>query len=410
MSGVTQSYLADAKTLSDGDLTRFVSGANPPMDASVLAHPPGYPILIAAVYGIFGENDDTFRLVQILLNSLGPILVLIIALRLFEIRPAVIAAFLVAISPQFAYYSSIILPDELSAVMILAALYFFVKAVQDQQWRSAIFCGVFMGLSCWLRSNALLLPVFFSGTAFIFLPKQLRLKFAAVLLASFIIIISPITIRNYIVFRSFIPLSLGTGTTFVEGLGDYDANGRFGMPSSDEGVMELDARRSERSDYYGNLYNPDGIEREKDRIKIGLSVVSANPSWFLTSVLHRGTATFRMERVPVIAPQQDAKEPVNPILYYMNLPLKLFQKLFITAVFIPLFLFGTILLLRTKEQRVKLAILAVVPIYYASVQSLLHTEYRYLLPASHVLIILAAAGVSALVASVQRLNFQRSNR
>ncbi len=363
MSGVTQPYQADAKTLLAGDLTKFISGADPPVDASILAHPPGYPILIAAVYGIFGYDDDTFRIVQFLLNSLAAIVALFIALRLFDIRTAVIAAFLMAMSPQIAYYSSIILPDELSAVLILAGLYFFVRTVQDKNFWSAVFCGVCLGLSCWLRSNALLLPLFFAGTAFIVLPKNFRLKFAAVLLASFLLVLSPITIRNCVVFRAFIPVSLGIGTTFVEGLGDYDSVKRLGMPSTDEGVMEMDARNAGRPDYYGNLYNPDGIERERERIKIGLSLVAANPGWYLASVLHRGMMTFRMERVPVIAPQQAPNILENPIPYYINLPLKLFQKLFITAIFVPLFLFAVVIMLRTKEPRVKLALLAVVPIY-----------------------------------------------
>jgi 4-amino-4-deoxy-L-arabinose transferase-like glycosyltransferase len=409
MSGVALPYQTDAKALLAGDFARFISGENPPVDASILAHPPGYPIVIAAVYSIFGENTNTFRFLQILLNSLAPILVFLIGFRLFEIRTAVIATFLVMLSPQFSYYSAIVLPDELSAVLILAALYFFVAAFRDKRLRSAMLCGASIGLSCSLRSNALLLPLFFVGVAFVVLPKQFRLKFAAAIFLSFVIVVSPITIRNCVVFHDFIPLSLGVGTTFVEGLGDYDSDAQLGMPSTDEGVMELDARMAERLDYYGNLYNPDGIEREGNRMKLGLSVVRANPRWFLTSVLHRGTMTFRMERVPVIAPQQTAASDINPFFYYLDLPLKLFQKAFITAVFIPLFFFGAIRLLGIREQRIQFAILAPVPLYYAIVQSLLHTEYRYLLPASHVLIFFAALSISAASGKVQQIIFQRSN-
>lgn len=404
---VTGMYRDDAKTLLSGEIHTFLAGPNPPSDATILGHPPGYPLFIAGVYCVFGEKVSLW-VIQIVISSFASILAFFIALRLFDFRIALIAGTLIALSPQFAYYSGIILPDELSVLPILAAVYFLVKAVQDKQLTSAIFCGVSIGLSCWLRSNALILPIFFAVVSLILVPKRFRTRFALILVASFVLTISPITIRNYLVFQSFIPLSLGMGTTFIEGLGDYDSDGRLGLPTLDEGVMEMDVRNANRPDYYGNLYNPDGVERERERIKIGLATVRDNPFWFVTSVVKRGTMVFRMERVPVIAPERDEKATTEPALYYLNIPLKYIQKLFITIVFLPLFLFGTILLLRKKEHHIKLLILAIVPIYYMCVQSLLHTEYRYLLPASHFLLIISSVALSFLIDRVSDLRLRRS--
>ena len=135
----------------------------------------------------------------------------------------------------------------------------------------------------------------------------------------------------------------------------------------------------------------------------------ANPWWYFKAVLHRGITTFRMERVPDIAPERDEKETTDPILYYLNVPLKLFQKVFITAVFLPLFVFGTNLLLRQKGDRIKLAILAVVPLYFMSVQSLIHTEYRYVLATPHILMIIAAVSLSFLIGKISGMRSQRSD-
>lgn len=409
MSGVTQPYQSDARTLMSGAISKFVAGEDPPVDASILAHPPGYPILLAGLYTLFGERDDIFRLVQLLLSSFASILVFMFTRRVFETRSAIIAGIMTALSPQFAYYSAIILPDELSAVFVLAGLYFLITAFQDRRLGNAILCGISLGISCWLRSNALLLPIFFAIAVTAIFPRDHRIKVAALLLAAFIVTVAPVTLRNYVVFHSFIPLSLGTGTTFVEGLGDHDAYGRHGVPATDEGVMEMDARQVERPDYYGNLYNPDGIERERRRIKIGLSVVASDPLWYAASVFQRSMMTFRMERVPVITTRIDGQKIQSQLLNFLNMPLKFVQKLFITAVFLPLFLFGVMLMLRTKEQRIKLAILSIVPVYFAAIQSLLHTEYRYLLPASHVLVILAAIPISIVIGRLSKLSFQRSN-
>jgi hypothetical protein len=215
-------------------------------------------------------------------------------------------------------------------------------------------------------------------------------------LGTFLLVIAPITLRNLIYFRAFVPLSVGMGTTLVEGLGDYDHNGAKGLPRTDEEVMELDARLAERPDYQGALYNPDGIERERVRVKFALGVISRDPLWYARSVAERGISTLRLERVPVIAAERDESEGVSPIAYQLNRPLKLIQRVFITAVFLPLMLLGIVAAYRNNETRRYLVILAVVPLYYMTVQALIHTEYRYVLASAHVMLIFAAVGLSFL--------------
>jgi hypothetical protein len=70
-------------------------------------------------------------------------------------------------------------------------------------------------------------------------------------------------------------------------------------------------------------------------------------------------------------------------------PIAALQKLYITAVILPLAIFGLVLLLRQRAYRT-LVILLVVPVYYLSVQSATHTEYRYVLSLHYFLFALAA--------------------
>jgi len=404
---VTHMYKEDARTLMRGEIGTFLAGTDPPSDATVLLHPPGYPIFISAVYSIFGETE-ALRIIQIFLCSFAAVLIYVISRRLFGYRTGVIAGFMTAVAPQFSYYSAIILPDELSVLPILIAIYCLSRAVDEKRLVMVVICGISLGISCWLRPNALVLPFYFAAFSFFLLPREIRVRFCLVLIAGFVLTISPITIRNYVFFHSFIPLSLGMGTTFVEGLGDYDKDGRIGLPSTDEGVMEMDARHFARPDYYGHLLNPDGVKRERERIKIGVAAVWANPGWYLSSVLRRGVSTLRMERVPVISAEHDEKETTRALFYYANIPLKLFQKLFITAVIAPLAIFGLIILLTDRQQRAKVLILAIVPLYYMSVQALIHTEYRYVLATTHILMIFSAVTLSFVVGKIdEKLNALR---
>jgi hypothetical protein len=68
------------------------------------------------------------------------------------------------------------------------------------------------------------------------------------------------------------------------------------------------------------------------------------------------------------------------------------QRLFITAVFLPLYLAGAFLLAAAGRRRVLLSLLAV-PAYFFSVQSALHTEYRYVMAIHYFFFVLAAAAL-----------------
>jgi 4-amino-4-deoxy-L-arabinose transferase-like glycosyltransferase len=391
-SVVTENYLRDARALASGDVRMFVTGPNPPSNARVIDHPPGFPLMIGIVYAIAGEGD-TWHIFQLALNSLAAVLLFLIAAELFNERVGIIAGVLATLSPQLAYHSGLLLPDELSVIPVLGAVYFFVRMVRRPRGADAVLCGLCLGISCWLRSNALLLPFFFGGAAFMLNAKRSQLLYSAILLAAFAIGIAPITARNIIFFDAPVPLSLGFGTTFVEGLGDID-DGSRGLPRTDENVMALDQRLDQalgdnHGTPYTSLYDPNGVERDAGRMAFGRSVVAQEPLWFFGGVAARGLSTFRLERVPAIAPERDERGTTPTFLYWLDRPLKFLQRAFVTALFLPLALIGLVVIAIRKQWRTLIVIL-IVPLYYATVQPLVHTEYRYVLATPHMLIITVA--------------------
>jgi hypothetical protein len=70
-----------------------------------------------------------------------------------------------------------------------------------------------------------------------------------------------------------------------------------------------------------------------------------------------------------------------------------FQKIFLTAVVLPLAIIGLVLLI-TKRRWQALTILLVVPVYFFCVQSIVHTEYRYVLAVDYFLFALVGVAVS----------------
>ncbi len=400
MTQLTLTYKADARTLASGKLSLFVRGANPPSDANVLAHPPGYPVLIAPLFALFGESDAALRAFQILCDAISVVLVFLIALELTSKRVAVIAGVLAALSPQLSYNSLLLLPDSISVLPILLAVYLFIRASSERRRRlDLLLAGALIGLSCWLRPNAILLPFFLAALVPIIFVRGRRVRAAITIIGAAVVLIAPMTIRNLIVFHKLVPISLGTGVTMIEGIADYDGAGRLGLPQTDMAVLQDEAGIYGRQDYAGSLYNPDGIARERARTSRALTVIRSHPFWFFGVVTRRAASMLRMERVPVIAgsplaldSSETATAPSSMTAKLLRLPgiiLKAAQKLFITAIMLPLLLLGIIRLARLRDKRA-LAILLVVPVYYLSMQSLLHTEYRYVLAIQYFFLIFAA--------------------
>ncbi len=287
LSGVFNRYQKEARRMVDEGGVLFPREQPVSGDARMLVHPPGYSILLTAIYRLNGNPYTSLWLVQVACDGAAALLVFLIALELLNWWVALIAAMLVAISPHLAYYSLVLSPDSLAALPLLIAMYFFIHAYNRPKLITIIAAGVFIGLSCWLRANALLLAPFLAVVAVALFPRGARLRYSAALLGAAIVVVSPITIRNLVVFHHFIPISIAAGENLVVGIGDYDSERRFGMPHSDRETRMKDAEWNGRPDYAASLWTPDGIERDQVRLARGIAVIRSNPGWFLGVMLRR---------------------------------------------------------------------------------------------------------------------------
>jgi len=103
-------------------------------------------------------------------------------------------------------------------------------------------------------------------------------------------------------------------------------------------------------------------------------------------MLRRAASMLRLERTPLTSTLEVREGWTRA----PRLAVRAAQKLFITALDLPLVLLGLFILARTRQTRA-LAVLLAVPLYYLCAQSALHTEYRYVLAVHYFLFIAAAA-------------------
>jgi hypothetical protein len=324
-TAVSKDYKHVAQLLRQGGATSFFSSSSPLSDFNTLGHPPGYSILIALIHSVFGESDTAVQFTQMFCDALAAVVIFLIVAELLPAGAAIVAGVLAALSPQLAWNSVLLLPDALAVLPILVAVYCLARAARRPRLITFVIAGALIGISCWLRANAMLLPFFLAAGVLVLFKRQesakrptnlslpsteerdklkfvgQRWRYALAIVFGTLLIVVPLTIRNAIVFHRFIPLSLGAGQTLLEGIADYDHEGRFNIPKTDVGITKQEAEDFHRPDYSATLFNPDGVERERARLRRGFGVIRSNPFWFAGVMARRAGSMVRLERSRLVS-------------------------------------------------------------------------------------------------------------
>jgi hypothetical protein len=268
---------------------------------------------------------------------------------------------------------------------------------------------------------------------------------AALLAGAAAVVVAPITIRNWVVYRAFVPLSINFGIVLWEGLADAGGPGSVAR-RRDRQVAAQEARLYDDPRYAAWWASPDGIRRDRDRVRRSLDVIADNPAWFAGAMLDRmgQMLDYRGAPAPLVASRSEvsaasvgtvsrdpagraesrehessaageeddggpggqgaaqgpptgegAASAVGRRLDAFRRPIHAVQRVF-RATALPLVFAGLVAALALRRRRA--AALLGVPAYQLLLQSLMHLEHRVTLPMHGVLLAFAGAAC-ALVAS-----------
>jgi 4-amino-4-deoxy-L-arabinose transferase-like glycosyltransferase len=397
-------------------------------DTSLLFHAPGYSIFLSGVYSIFGQSRFNVQLVHNIINSVSAVLLFLIAGTLLTWPVGVVAGLLTAISHHLSYYSNFILPDSISAFPILVAVYLLARFRHGRArpvWVYGL-VGLMTGLSIWLRPNALLLGLFFAGfCSLVFAGRWRELKRSWVIAAVSFLVVAPITIRNYIIYHEFVPVSANLGIVLWEGIGD-ESGDRFGAVTTDQAVAEQEAVWYSEPRYAESWASPDGIKRDRARIKRSTDVIVSNPLWFAGTMASRMGGMFKYSaHAPLVYKECERPQPVEDeeastarpnkkarrqkaiadnsaleigkSICWLRPPVRAFQRLAKETV-LPLIFIGVLIVAALSYRRA--LVLLMVPVYFLLFQSLVHLEFRYTIPIHYFLFIFAATAWVAIATAV----------
>jgi 4-amino-4-deoxy-L-arabinose transferase-like glycosyltransferase len=140
---------------------RFARGVDREPDA---LRTPGYPLFVAAVYGVCGERPWAAMLVQLVLDALACALFLVTLQRVMSDDAARWAAWFYALDPHLLLYGCLLLSDSLFVLALIVMFWLAVRAMErDFRWSDLALVGVTVGVATMVRPVAQYLPVFLCG-------------------------------------------------------------------------------------------------------------------------------------------------------------------------------------------------------------------------------------------------------
>lgn len=265
-----------------------------PLAAYPLFHPPLYPYFLAALGTFFG-SIAAIRVAQAAVSSLLAPILFRIAERMFGVRAAWIAGVATAFWPELIWYSAHFWCETL----FLSLMWFAIERVlaagaRDGRLGMVAIAGVTAGLATLTRETLLyLIPL---GALWLWTrgrsrdaemaPRKLAIAFALSAFAT----VAPWTVRNAVVFQTFVPVSTGGGLNLYQG----------NAPLS-------------RGEVYDEYYANEGrIEQYKWARTAGLKVIwDRQPQWIFEKLRDELPKLFELDSLALIHMRRGAYDEVT---------------------------------------------------------------------------------------------------
>jgi 4-amino-4-deoxy-L-arabinose transferase-like glycosyltransferase len=157
-------------------------------------HPPGYPLILAGFFKVFGTSNVAGLLPSYLSYFALLVLLLYFVKRYLDIKTAIIAGVILIFNREILDASLIALSE---AVYTLAFFLFFVLLVNAKSLRSVFISGILLGVSHLIRENIypFLIPVL---VYLYFYPNLPRSKKMALFIVGLLIPLTPTIVRSLI--------------------------------------------------------------------------------------------------------------------------------------------------------------------------------------------------------------------
>ena len=232
---------------------------------------PGFPLFLALLYAVLGENYAAAHLAFCLLGAAACVLTFFLAREVLTERGAWVAALLLTFYLPHAYLPVEFLSENLYVPCLALGLWLFLRAARTDSWWALVLAGLVFGWAALTRPTALATLVILC-LVLLFQPRRAprrRLAAAALLAAPFACVLLPWTVRNYEVHGRFVLIATNGGSTF------YGANNdRVATEPQSLGYWVATTELPHRDLIEAQ---PTEVTHEQMEWKLGMDWVKANP-------------------------------------------------------------------------------------------------------------------------------------
>jgi len=335
---------------------------------------PGYPLTLAALYAVSGDSVTVARFANALFGALTVALVFLIARRLFDLAAAVAAGAALALMPSHVLFTAILLSETYFGFLlaaVLAVCVYFVFGRERPHPGITFGLGVLAVFAGYVRGEFLA----FGGVIALLMLWQWRwrsLPALAALAVGALLVITPWTLRNWVVLGEPLVGTTGSGRTMYQGHNpeadggpSLIAVGKVEAPFAGLPRDEIEVRSNKAASRQAREWAFDHKVKELDLVgrrmwqlfrsdEAGVTWLQSNNPWFSPKnrdrLIHESTAYFwglaaiAVASAPLWWRRRDARRLVvfAVVPYYMLI----FGVLFVGdpryhyAMYMPLAVFG----------------------------------------------------------------------
>lgn len=230
-------YHINAESLSKGDGFTSLTG-----DVSA-QWPPGYSVVLGALYKVFGVRPTVGELFNALIGAITVVLLMVLVERILDRRTAIIAGTILAVMPGPILWTDMLVTETIFTALFVTLFVVLAYAEPTARWMIAI--GVVIGVGALVRGEAVtwgLLPIVFFWRR---LPWKEFLGRIAAIGAVAILVLTPWIIRNIVVMDAFVPTGTNASHTLWVGHNPDATGGQVYPPPGYEDQFDQEAPHKE---------------------------------------------------------------------------------------------------------------------------------------------------------------------
>jgi len=194
-----------------------------PETAETLMRSPGYTLLLAAIFLLFGKSLLAAKIANVILTILTAYLIASISRKYVNNNTSVLF-----VPAFFLLHPATIVAEARGGLEIFFAfalvlfVYCIYKAIESHKALDHLLAGSILGLALLIKSTALFFPIFLLPCLLFSRASDKRSgivlrNFAFMIIAAFLIL-TPWIVRNYMLSTKFIPMTTLRGLTMYQGL------------------------------------------------------------------------------------------------------------------------------------------------------------------------------------------------